>query len=251
MSQAEFGETSFEVMKHVFDIHHQIGRLFDESIYKQELARRMPDVQLEQQIDVVFESFRAEYFVDVIVSRGALFEFKAVEQFAQIHRAQLLNYLMLCDLAHGKLINIRTDFVEHEFVNMQRRRADFQQFKVDEDRWNSSICGAKDLMEYVVALMRDLGTGLELSLYVKAIECHLQAGQRFEEKLPVTLNESVIGHQSLQLMNPRVALRLTGLSRCLENVEVHLRRMLTFMDLDAIAWINIDIEQVTFVMLCR
>ncbi len=33
------------------------------------------------------------------------------------HRGQLLNYLILADAAHGKLINFRTDRVQHEFVN--------------------------------------------------------------------------------------------------------------------------------------
>jgi hypothetical protein len=32
LSQAEFGELSFEVMHHVFAIHNEVGRFFDERI---------------------------------------------------------------------------------------------------------------------------------------------------------------------------------------------------------------------------
>ena len=37
LSQAEFGEFSYEVMRHVFAIHNDLGRFFDEAIYKSEL----------------------------------------------------------------------------------------------------------------------------------------------------------------------------------------------------------------------
>ena len=34
ISQDEFSELSFEVMREVFAIHNEIGRFFDEKIYK-------------------------------------------------------------------------------------------------------------------------------------------------------------------------------------------------------------------------
>ena len=46
LSQSEFGEISFEVMRHVFAIHNEIGRFFNEQIYKQELTNRLPGVRL-------------------------------------------------------------------------------------------------------------------------------------------------------------------------------------------------------------
>jgi hypothetical protein len=47
LTQPEFGEISFEVMRHVFAIHNDLGRFFDEKIYKRELAHRLPHVRLE------------------------------------------------------------------------------------------------------------------------------------------------------------------------------------------------------------
>ena len=38
LSQDEFGELSYAVMAHVFEIHNEFGRFFDERIYKRELA---------------------------------------------------------------------------------------------------------------------------------------------------------------------------------------------------------------------
>ncbi len=37
ISQSEFGDVAYEVMQHVFDIHNELGRFFDEKIYKLEL----------------------------------------------------------------------------------------------------------------------------------------------------------------------------------------------------------------------
>src|SRR6266516_5481559 len=57
LSQQEFGDIAYETMHHVFDIHHELGRFFDERIYKNELARRLPGVRLEVPIDLSFGSF--------------------------------------------------------------------------------------------------------------------------------------------------------------------------------------------------
>lgn len=79
LTQAEFGELAYEVVRAIFTIRDDLGRLFDEKIYKRELALRFPGVELEVPIEVSRESFTKLYFLDVLVNQGALFEFKTVE----------------------------------------------------------------------------------------------------------------------------------------------------------------------------
>jgi GxxExxY protein len=148
LSQPEFGEISFEVMRHVFAIHNDLGRFFDEKIYKRELAHRMLDVRLEEPIEIVFGTFRKPLFIDVLVGDGAIFEFKAVESLIGRHRSQLLQYLMLVDVAHGKLINIRSEDIEHEFVNAHRKLSDRTTFEVIARAWNSALPGTDQLCEF-------------------------------------------------------------------------------------------------------
>src|SRR3989442_11743257 len=107
MSQCEFGDLAYQVVSHVYAMHNEMGRFFDEKIYKQELAQRIPSVRLEQVVDVSFDTFQKRYFLDVLVSDGGLFEFKTVESLTPRHRAQLLHYLLLCELGHATLINVR------------------------------------------------------------------------------------------------------------------------------------------------
>ena len=118
MSQAEFGDLAYEVMRVVFRIRDELGRFFDEKIYKRELALRVPGAELEVPIEVSHRSFTKLYFLDVLVSGGAVFEFKTVEALTRRHEAQLLHYLLLAELPHGKLVNLRPEILEHKFVNV-------------------------------------------------------------------------------------------------------------------------------------
>ena len=164
ISQKEFAELSYKVMGHVFAIHNELGRFFDEKIYKRELAHRMSEVRLEEPIDLSFGLFQKRCFIDVLVAGAGLFEFKAVESLCGWHRAQLLQYLMLCGVEHGKLINVRPEDVEHEFVNCGWADTARRAFAVDDTCWSNAMPSAQQLHEFLIGMLRDLGTGLEIAM---------------------------------------------------------------------------------------
>ena len=97
----------YEVMRHAFDVQRELGRLFHEKIYHREIAFRIPDARCEVAVDVRFGDFCKTYYLDLLVGGGAIFELKAVEALAERHRRQLMHYLFLADLPHGKLVNLR------------------------------------------------------------------------------------------------------------------------------------------------
>jgi GxxExxY protein len=246
LSQQEFGEVAFEVMRHIFAIHNEIGRFFDEKIYKRELAQRLPGVRLEVPVDIAFDSFRKRYFLDVLVGDAAIFELKAVETLTARHRAQLLQYLLLCDVAHGKVVNVRAKDVQHEFVNTQWRYADRIKFKVHKARWNPAVPGVANFPEVVIALLEDLGAGLGIALYEEAI-LHLVEGTVTD--IMVEIDGHGVGHQRVRLLAPEVAFKVTGLNGPLESFGEHARRLLEHIAVRAIAWVNVTAEEVTFTML--
>ena len=250
-SQNEFSELSFEVMRHVFAIHNELGRFFDERIYQQELAHRMPNVRLEEPVDVTFDSFHKRYFLDALVADGAVFEFKAVEAFTGWHRAQLIHYLMLCELGHGKLINVRPAKIEHEFVNTNLRHADRTAFGLETSRWNNNLPGAGQLRDGLLAFLADVGTGLAIALYEEVVTHFFGGPARVEADVAVLLNGRRIGHQRVRLIAPGVAVKITCLDRKQVGFEEHARRLLNHLDLHAIAWVNIHVKQVTFTTLER
>ena len=126
ISQEDFKSLASEVMRHVFDIHNEFGRLFAEPVYRRELAARLPEVILEAPVTVTHGTFTKTYFLDALVRNSGLFEFKAADALHPRHRGQTLNYLLLFDLAHGKIVNLRSQRVEHEFVNCPNRLSDLR-----------------------------------------------------------------------------------------------------------------------------
>ena len=104
LSQVEFAEVSYAVMAEIFTLQRELGRLFDEKVYKYALQSRMSNLQTEVEIKVSIRDFQKSYFMDVLASSRAVFELKAVESINQRHRSQLFNYLLLSDLKHGKLM---------------------------------------------------------------------------------------------------------------------------------------------------
>lgn len=87
ISQQAFGALAFDVMRHVFAIHDEYGRFFDEIVYKRELARRMTGLEIEVGVDVVHQTFFKRYFADVIPGGSGLFEFKTADSVHARHGA--------------------------------------------------------------------------------------------------------------------------------------------------------------------
>ncbi|MEI7729649.1 MAG: GxxExxY protein [Verrucomicrobiota bacterium] len=245
LEQPEFGRIAYEVMECVFKMHRELGRLFDEVVYKHELAERLPNVLLEVPVVVGHESFNKTYYFDAVVNQGALFEFKAVEFLTPLHRMQLLNYLLLADLAHAKLVNLRTDKVEHEFINTSLRLADRRKFElVVTDYAKDAV--SREFEERLVALVKDWGTGLELPLYEEAMVHFLGGEQQVIRDVDVIISGRKTGIKKMRLAAPGMAFKLTALEEDAGAFEQHARRLLQHTRLDAILWVNIARAQLTF-----
>jgi GxxExxY protein len=169
ISQEEFRILASEVIQHVFAIHSEFGRFFDELIYKRELVSRMKGVELEVPILVTYDGFVKTYRADVLVNGVGLFEFKAASEIHSVHRGQTLNYLLLLNLAHSKVINIRPQRVQHEFVNCPNQLSELRNPVVVDQRWNIAIAGAANFRDIIMSLITDWGAGLETALYEEAV----------------------------------------------------------------------------------
>jgi GxxExxY protein len=246
VDQKEFGEIAYEVMRRVFQVHAELGRCFDEKVYQRELAFRLPTAQTEAPVEVAFDGFAKTYFIDLVAGGRAIFELKAAQSLSSHHRGQLLNYLLLTDTAHGKLVNFRTERVQHEFVNSTLTHADRIAFAVEDSRWQEMPTGC--LKERMLALLRDWGAGLDIALYgeVAAYFCG-RAGDPYCD-VEIQLAGRVLGTQQVRLAAPEAALRITALSPgdC-SRFETHLRRFLAHTRLRAIQWINVTPSLVQFI----
>ena len=242
ISQQEFGSVAYDVMQHVFAIHNEFGRFFDEVIYKRELAARVGGVALEVPVTATHGSFSTVYFLDVLVHESDLFEFKSVEAIHPRHRAQTINYLLLADLGHAKIVNVRPEKVEHEFVNCSLRLDELRTPLIQEDGWDRAVPGATVFRDTLSALVADWGAGLELSLYDGALS-HFLFG---ESDVPVHNMAGRLGVQRMRLATPEVAFKLTALTERQEMFAIHAHRLLEHTSLKAILWANVTHREVRF-----
>jgi len=243
LDEGAFKQIAFEVMRCVFDIHNEFGRFFDEKIYKRELARRHSGVQLEVPMEVTFEGFKKSYYLDALVEHGAAFEFKAVETLVDRHRSQLLRYLFMLDLPHGKLVNMRAEQVQHEFVNVTLRPFDRTAFSVNAEDWQE--IGEHPIQDWFTAFARDIGAGLDNTLYEEALTHLLGGEEQVVREIGVISGEGRLGEQAFHLVAPDVAFIVTSLNSPAP-FESHTQRLLRHTTLRAIQWINLTRRELTF-----
>jgi GxxExxY protein len=246
LNQETFGRIAYDVMEQAFQVHNKLGRFFDEDAYQHELAHMLGSRAVtEAGITVKHADFSKTYFIDLLVDLGAIFELKTVNHLADEHRAQLLNYLLLTESCHGKLINFRPERVEHEFVNTTLTHADRITFEVNDSAWNTTVARASEIRRLVEAFLRDWGTGLDLQLYVDALTHFLGGEDRVVREIDVVSEGRCIGHKKVWLAEPDTAFRFTALSGSLENFESHALRFLQHADLKHLLWINVTLRRVT------
>ncbi len=245
LGDCEFGEVVFETMRNIFAVHDELGRFFDEKIYQRELAHRIAGAQVEVPIEVTFDDFCRTFYIDLLVASGAIFELKAVESLSQRHRGQLMHYLFLTDMPHGKLVNFRPERVSHEFVNNVLAREDRAAFQVRDESWITDE--AAGLKERMVAALRDWGTVLDISLYEEAATHFCGRNAEPLADIEVRAGDRLLGSQKVRLAGPATALKVTALGEdALGDFECHARRFLAHTTLRSIQWVNVARAAVQF-----
>ena len=245
LDDREFGEVVFETMRQIFAVHDELGRFFDEKIYQREIAFRTAGAQTEVSVDVMFDGFCKRYYIDLLVGGGAIFELKSVGTLADRHRSQLLHYLFLTDMPHGKLVNLRPESVSHEFVNNVLARNDRTEFAVIDENWIES--GGNRLKERMASALRDWGAGLDLGLYEEAATHFCDRNAEPLTEIEIRAHEHRLGTQKVRLADPSTALKVTALDAdFLPDFECHARRFLAHTSLRGIQWINITRAAVLF-----
>lgn len=93
------------------DVHKQLGPGLLESSYEiclaYELKQKGLEVNTQFPLPIVYKEVNLEtgYRIDLLIEKKVIIEVKAVEEFSNIHLAQILTYLKLSDLKLGLLLN--------------------------------------------------------------------------------------------------------------------------------------------------
>lgn len=253
MAEDVFRHVAYAMTGSAFDVHNRLGNLFGERAYKCQLAKAclrlgFQRAEVEVPVDVKFDSFHKQYFLDLLVDGGALFELKAEAAIAPAHRAQTMNYLFMTALQRAKLFNFGANRVQHEFVSTTLTLDERRRFTLDDRRFQETSGECRRFRELVVGLLEDWGGFLSLSLYQEAIT-HFFGGKELAIRaIPVFVDGQTLTTQPTHTLNPATAFKLTGTAE-IEVMEDALRRFLHHTQLDAIQWVNLHNHDVTFTTL--
>lgn len=250
VNQDEFHQLDKSVMRHAFDIHNSMGRFCDERIYQNELATRCQssgfDSSREVEIRLTHGSFSKSYFADLLINRAVIYELKAAETLAPAHENQLINYLLLTNTHHGKILNLRSPSVQSRFVSTTMTRQDRMKYRLNAIAWANDDIAANDLRDCLLGIIEDWGVCLDLNAYREAL-LHFTCGPD-SGLLPVAIHspDRIIGFQKMCLLTPDAAWHLTAVKSNRPTHEKHIVRLLSHTRLKHLHWININQNEIHF-----
>lgn len=244
LTQAEFDERDAIVMRCAYAAQNALGRLCDERVYENELARRLraegfKSVLTQVPVSVTHDGFAKEYRLD-LVADDALYELKTVSSFVLQHDAQALHYAMLENVSHAKLLNFRPERVQGQlkfnaFLETKRRSVAWE-----DAGWISLSPQCEVLQRRVRTLVEDWGACLEVKLYEEVL-VHFCGGEaQCVRRIPVALAGVELGNHPVLMHGENVCFLVTAFTAGIEGQRSHIKRLLALTRLRGIQWINFD-----------
>ena len=249
VGQERFHSLDKVVMRHAFDMHNSMGRFFDEPIYQEELKHRCAasgiEVLREVEIRVSHLDFLKCYFLDLLVERGAIHELKATESINSAHQNQLINYLLLTGVNHGKLINFRSASVESRFVSTRLNYDERIAFEFDETKWQPVNDTCRQMKNILDALLQDWGAFLDVNLYREALLHFMSDSAQGLQSAAIEVDGRIVGQQKICILDQNVAWHMSAARVHLQSYETHITRLLRHTRLKRIHWINFNQRSIT------
>ena len=252
LSQADFDHLDKVVMRHAYASHNKFGRLFDERVYENDLAKRLRAdgfaVHTQVPVKVWHASFEKTYFLDLIVN-DMLYELKVASALLAEHRAQALHYAMLNNISRAKLINFRStrvagDLLYNALTETDRHRAAFH---MADFRAMTAHC--ERLLTHVCALAEDWGTHLSSRLYNEALLHHFGGETQCLQRISVSDGEDDLGTHLVQCHSPGHCFIVTSVTREKPSQHRHLQCLLDHLSLQSMQWINFNHATIEFTTL--
>ena len=252
--QEDFHALDRRIMGVVFEVQNEFGRLLDEELYKCEIAARcvasgLEPAEREVRIRVRHEGFVKDYLMDLLLGRGFMLEAKVAERLVAAHRGQSLNYLLLAGLKHGRLVNLRTERVQHEFVSTTLTPEERRRFSVVAGDWVEMNAESRQLKAKTIELLEDWGAFLDVNLYREALVYFLGGAGPVCQTVEVFSGSRRVGTQNLNLLNEDTGFALTTKQQDAGTMRDHLGRLLEHTRLKAIQWINLNRHRAEFTTL--
>lgn len=246
ISQEKFHELDYRVTGLCFRCQNNLGNLLKEEAYKRELARLLADEGLdfvnEVKIRVSHGSFFRNYFCDLVVGESAVYELKAEKSITGRHKEQLLHYLFLTGLRHGKIINFRPSSVECYFVSTQYTEAERREATYDTSEWKESN-GDASLLGCFQNLIADWGIGLRLDLYEDAL-VHLLGSRMCKAQVVTSHMNQTLSTETWPVFRGNALFHISAVKET-SKYENSLQKFMNLTNFPLLHWINLNQRHIT------
>ena len=115
-------EESYRIIGACMEVHRELGCGFNEKVYQEaleiELSERKIPFEREVELLIFYKGYELNkrFVADYLCYGSIILELKALNQLANEHISQVLNYLKASDLKLGILINFGTTSLNYQRV---------------------------------------------------------------------------------------------------------------------------------------
>ena len=247
VSQEEFQKIDYRVSGLSFQSQNELGGVLKEEAYRRVLIQRLCADGFgaldEVKINISHGTFSRNCFCDLVVDGKVVYELKAVQAISGYHQEQLLHYLFLTGLRHGKIMNFRGQSVAGYYVSTHYTQAERRQVSWDFSDWRGA---SKDsgLIALFQNLIEDWGTGLHLKLYEDAL-IYLSRGRLLRTEVAVTHLDLYLSSETWPVYDRERLFHLSSVTRHVSAYEKQLQKFLRLTNRTHLDWINLNRRQIT------
>ena len=249
LTKREYHDLDYRVMRHVFDVHNEFGRLLDEEIYKNALTARLVDAghdaRTEVPITITHGAFCKTLFMDIVIDSSTDYELKTAERLVGWHQRQVLNYMLLSGLSWGKLVNMRPSGVESRYVSTSLTAEDRYSTRINISGWREVTKRCAQLSDYIQELVADWGVFIDVDLYQDAISHFLGGEELIAHRVDVVSAGRKLGTHPFRMLDDATAIEVSAIRNGIEPHERHIHRLLELTSLTTIQWVNFNQRDIT------
>lgn len=254
LSEQAFHKLDYSVMALAFEAHNQLGRFYDEQIYRNKLKQKCLDngfeTECEVEIRLTHENYSKSLFIDLLIN-GSVYELKAIKSIQDPQRIQTLDYVFATNTRHGKIINFRPTSVEHEFVSTTLNHGTRTLFHIQDSLWNEYSENARKLRNLMVDILNDWGAFFDTHLYEEALIHLLGGDQEIIRSIEITNENQLLDHQKFTCLSGTEFFLITAAKGDTKRYKAHLTRLLSHTPFEHLYWINLNRSTVQFTTLGR
>jgi GxxExxY protein len=122
----DINDLTYKVIGSAIEVHRELGPGLLESAYQKcllyELRKVGLQVEEEKSLPIIYKEIKLDhgYRIDLLVENALVIEIKTVENFTDVHFAQVLTYLKLGSYPIGLLMNFNSKILKNNikrFIN--------------------------------------------------------------------------------------------------------------------------------------